>query len=129
MIHVSNNAKNCQTCDKALKGRIDKKFCNDYCRNTFNNYQKMEMNRVVMKVNNVLRKNRNILCALLGSATHMKKIKKERLLMMGFLFEYFTHAQNNKLGTTYYCYDVGYRPLEKEQYLVVKTQDKELVIR
>ena len=29
--------KNCLECGEAFNGRIDKKFCSDYCRNTYNN--------------------------------------------------------------------------------------------
>lgn len=30
----------CLNCDKTLKGRTDKKFCDDYCRNSYNNQLK-----------------------------------------------------------------------------------------
>jgi hypothetical protein len=30
---VITEAKKCLACGKQLKGRIDKKFCDDYCRN------------------------------------------------------------------------------------------------
>ena len=29
--------KKCLSCGKLLKGRVDKKFCDDYCRNNYNN--------------------------------------------------------------------------------------------
>jgi len=29
--------RKCLHCDHVLKGRTDKKFCDDYCRNTYNN--------------------------------------------------------------------------------------------
>ena len=34
------DSKVCLACGKPLKGRIDKKFCDDYCRNNYNNQQK-----------------------------------------------------------------------------------------
>ena len=29
--------RNCLECKDPVKGRIDKKFCSDYCRNAYNN--------------------------------------------------------------------------------------------
>ena len=55
--------KTCLACVKPLKGRIDKKFCDDYCRNNYNNLQKAKGNysSFVRNINNTLLKNRKIL--------------------------------------------------------------------
>ena len=29
--------KTCKTCEKPIKGRSDKKYCNDYCRSIHHN--------------------------------------------------------------------------------------------
>jgi hypothetical protein len=42
----------CLACDKPLKGRTDKKFCDDYCRNNYNNQLKAAKNNVVRNINN-----------------------------------------------------------------------------
>ena len=39
----------CGVCTRPLRGRSDKKFCNDYCRNTFNNRKKIKSNSAVTK--------------------------------------------------------------------------------
>uniref|UniRef100_UPI00374D4ADE DUF2116 family Zn-ribbon domain-containing protein n=2 Tax=Ferruginibacter sp. TaxID=1940288 RepID=UPI00374D4ADE len=57
--------KKCLTCGKTIKGRTDKKFCDDYCRNGYNNQLKAGDNNYVRNINNALRKNRRILESLL----------------------------------------------------------------
>ena len=62
------NARTCLACERALKGRSDKKFCNDYCRNNYNNVQKAKNNYspAIRNINNALLKNRKVLGAVLA---------------------------------------------------------------
>ena len=53
--------KNCLECGESFTGRIDKKFCSDYCRNTYNNNINKESKNLVRNTNNRLRKNYKIL--------------------------------------------------------------------
>src|ERR1041385_2473564 len=94
--------KTCLQCGKALRGRADKKFCDDYCRNNFNNQLKSHSNNYVRNINNALGKNRRILCELLSSKEETTKTTKEIMLHRGFLFRYITHTYTNKNGSTYY---------------------------
>ena len=113
--------KTCLQCGKPLRGRSDKKFCDDYCRNNHNNQLKAYANNYVRTINNMLGKNRRILEELLPDKEEMSKATKEKLLYHGFSFRYITHTYINKKGTTYYfCYDYGYLPLENNWYLIVK---------
>lgn len=114
----------CVTCKKILKGRTDKKFCDDYCRNNFNNQLKAESNNIQRNINNVLGKNRRILESIISEGEEIGKSKKEKLIEKGFLFKYFTHNFKNKKGDLYFfCYDYGYLPLENDWYLIVKKED------
>lgn len=114
----------CVTCDKPLKGRTDKKFCDDYCRNNFNNQLKAGTTNQVRNINNALGKNRRILESILNPGEETAKITKEKLLQKGFLFKYITHLYSNKKGNTYYfCYDLGYLPLDNDWFLVVKRKE------
>src|SRR5688572_4129184 len=98
--------KICLTCEKPLRGRADKKFCNDFCRNTFNNQLKGPGNNMVRNINNVLGKNRRILEALLPEGEETAKAHKEYLQQLGFQFKYLTHTYMTRTGKTYfYCYD------------------------
>jgi predicted nucleic acid-binding Zn ribbon protein len=44
----------CLTCNKPLKGRTDKKFCDDYCRNNYNNQLKSNTINLVRNINNAV---------------------------------------------------------------------------
>ncbi len=116
--------KNCLACNKPVKGRADKKFCDDYCRNAYNNQLKTSGDKLVININNALKKNRRILDALLPAQEEMAKTTKEKLLAKGFQFKYITHTYINKKGNTYFfCYDYGYLPLENDWFLVVKRKE------
>jgi hypothetical protein len=111
----------CQLCGKILRGRVDKKFCNDHCRNSFNNKLKSSSKCTVRNINNALSKNRRILEYILGAGDEPAKANKDRLIQLGFQFRYLTHLYTTRNGKVYYyCYDHGYLPLDKDWYLVVK---------
>lgn len=117
--------KLCLTCNKPLKGRTDKKFCDDYCRNNFNNQLKADTTNLVRNVNNALGKNRRILESFFSPDEEMAKTTKDKLLQKGFQFKYITNIYNNKKGNTYFfCYDLGYLPLENDWYLLVKRKEE-----
>jgi hypothetical protein len=112
--------KTCLSCGKALNGRSDKKFCNDYCRNAYNNQLKSGSSAIVRNINHALLKNRRILGAMLGEEK-MVKTPKEKLLQQGFNFKYCTHQFINQKGNVYlFCYEYGYLLLEHDWVLVVK---------
>ena len=115
----------CLNCNKALKGRTDKKFCDDYCRNTYNNQLKATSNNLVRNINNALGKNRRILESFFKKSDETTRASKEKLLMKGFQFKFITHTYTNKKGNVYYfCYDIGYLPLENDWYLLVKSNEE-----
>lgn len=119
--------KNCLACGAVLRGRIDKKFCNDYCRNNYNNLQKQKGSQspLVRNINATLLKNWKVLESLLPATEETAKASKDKLQRLGFHFKYFTHVYTTKTGKTYhYCYDYGYLPLENDWYLIVKKKEE-----
>ena len=111
----------CLTCETMLAGRIDKKFCNDYCRSMYNN-KEFNSNKgatIIRKVNSILRKNRRILEeSLQGEKT---TLPKQKLVDKGFNFNYFTSQNITRNNHTYkFCYEYGYLPLENDFILIVK---------
>ena len=120
-----NQSTNCLTCNKPLKGRTDKKFCDDYCRNTYNNQLKASSINLLRNINNALGKNRRILESLFKKEEDIAKAPKDKLLQKGFQFRYITHTYTNKKGNVYFfCYDIGYLPLENDWYLLVKRKEE-----
>ena len=114
----------CKKCSKPLRGRSDKKFCDDYCRAAFNNELKSAANNFVRNVNNALGKNRRILENMLHEGDMMAKTTRDKLLQAGFQFKYVTHTYKNQKGNIYYyCYEYGYLPLDNNFFLVVKREE------
>lgn len=109
----------CPECGEVIVGRVDKKFCSDACRNTFNNKANSDSSNYVRNINNQLRKNRRILEDLLQG--DKITLPKQKLVDKGFNFKYYTNQSTTKNGHTYvYCYEFGYLPLEHDLVLIVK---------
>ena len=115
--------KECPECGEPIKGRADKKFCSDLCRNAFNNKLNSDSTNYIRNVNNILRKNRRILEELIPEET--AKASKAKLIQKGFNFQYYTNTYTTKKATTYYfCYEFGYLPIENEYYFLVKRKEQ-----
>lgn len=124
MLEAATIKRQCLACGKVLHGRADKKFCNDYCRNAYNNNLKSANSALVRNINNALLKNRRILETTLG-AEELQKTTKGKLLEQGFQFKFLTHTYTNKKGDTYnFCYEYGYLPLGNDWFLVVKRSER-----
>jgi hypothetical protein len=112
----------CLECGQPIFGRIDKKFCDDQCRNTYNNRQNADSNNYVRNVHNTLRKNRRILEEL--NPNDKGKTTKSIMLNKGFDFTFHTSTYTTKAGATYYfCYEYGYLPIENDYMVLVKRKE------
>ena len=111
--------KKCPECGTTVIGRIDKKFCSDYCRNTFNNKINKESKNLIRNINNRLRKNHRLLCDL--NTSGKTKVTRRKLLDGNFDFNHYTSTYTTKAGSIYYyVYDQGYLPLENDYYLLIR---------
>ena len=117
--------RKCLFCGEPLIGRIDKKFCCDSCRNSYNYEKTHKQINVVRKINGILARNRNILEELnpkgKGFAT------RQQLKEKGFDFRYFTHLYKTKNGSVYFIiYDQAYLPKEgsEDAYLLVQFDER-----
>ncbi|OGS73987.1 MAG: hypothetical protein A3F91_14490 [Flavobacteria bacterium RIFCSPLOWO2_12_FULL_35_11] len=111
----------CLECDEPFSGRIDKKFCSDYCRNSYNNKVDKDSKNLIRNTNNWLRKNHRLLTEL--NETGKTKVTRRKLLDGNFDFNYFTSIYTTKTGNTYfYIYDQGYLALENDYYLLIKKE-------
>jgi len=111
--------KECLECGSEVFGRVDKKFCSDYCRNAYNNKKNRDTKNIIRNTNNLLRKNYRILEKL--NPNQKTKTTKDQLLRHGFNFNYFTNIYKTKAGKVYYfVYDQGYLSLGNNYYALVK---------
>ncbi|MDA9555777.1 hypothetical protein N9R54_06040 [Pelobium sp.] len=113
--------KLCLDCESPIKGRADKKFCDDQCRSNYNNKLKINLNSQIKSINAILLKNYKILEKL--NPDGKTKINTSKLIQQGFDFKYFTHTYTNQKGDIYkFCYDYGYLKIDDHHYLLVKTK-------
>ncbi len=109
----------CLECGDEFKGRIDKKYCSDYCRNTYNNKINKDSKNLIRNINNRLRKNYKVLSQL--NISGKTKVSRSKLISQNFDFNYFTQIYITKAKKTYYyIYDQGYLELDNEIYLLIK---------
>ena len=117
----------CLQCSKTLAGRLDKKFCDDYCRNTYNNQNKRADQQYIQEVNKIIRKNRRILKSLcpIGKAT----VRKDVLDSLGFDYRYHSEIFKHKKGTYYLCYDYAFMPVNEYNTFTNETVQKALIVQ
>jgi len=118
---------NCIYCKKPLVGRVDKIYCDSYCKSAhFNEKRKKEgAKSFFKKVDDQLKTNRKILKHL--NVEGYSTIKKEILHKKGFNPKYFTHYWKSQKGNVYlFCYDFGFLALKnnnRDKYLLVQWQE------
>lgn len=115
----------CPQCGKAIVGRSDKKFCDAYCRNSFNNQHITADEQYIKMTNTIIRKNRRILKTLCpeGKAT----VRREILETMGYDFRYFSGLYTSGKSKLRYflLYDYAFAPIydhEVAKSLIVQRQ-------
>ena len=114
--------RTCLECNEPLKGRADQKFCNDLCRNSYNNKKLSGSTNYMRKINRILKKNHAILEELNPEekTTTFKSVMEKR----GFNFNYYTNVYTTKTGRDYYfVYDQGYTELENNKFILVKKEE------
>lgn len=114
---MQDNRK-CLLCHKALIGRADKKFCDETCRNTYNNKITSQSRMGMRSAQSILTRNRKILHELLGNESK-KSVNLAMLLSKGYHLDYLTcikTAQNGRLSK--FCFEFGLRELDNEMILI-----------
>jgi F0F1-type ATP synthase delta subunit len=114
--------RKCLECGEPLKGRADQKFCNDLCRNAYNNKKLGKASNYMRKINRLLKKNHAILKELNPedkTTTYRSTLEKQ-----GFSFQYYTNTYITRNGRVYYfVYDQGYSELENNKFVLVRKED------
>jgi len=112
----------CLDCGEPIRGRSDKKFCDDQCRNSYNNKVNRIHELTILKTNKILRKNRSILSRL--SPAGKTIIPRKYLELSGFDFDHFTKLYRSKNGNTYYIvYDHGYMPISADKIIIASNEE------
>lgn len=109
--------RQCFYCGKAISGRIDKRFCDDNCRNNYHYRLNKDADVLVNKVNSILLHNRLVLKSLCCNVRTFVKI--QTLKNMGFDFNYITALHQTKRNDGYrVVYDYAYKIIEDEVVVI-----------
>jgi hypothetical protein len=112
----------CIECKLAFTGRSDKKFCSDYCRNSFNNRRNSISSNYIRRINYALNKNRRILASYYSKGKSI--IARNKLILEGYNFNLFTSCRKTASGKiTYFCYDFGFEAV-KSNFLIILSLQK-----
>jgi len=107
----------CKDCGAVLKGRTDKKFCNDHCRSNYNNIMYKNRDADLKNINAILRKNLAILKNFYEK--RITNLSLDMMLAAGFNFHFFTHELWGPQGEHYHCcYHFGYLKNSDLQFLI-----------
>ena len=118
-MEIKQGERGCRYCGKALRGRSDKRFCNDQCRSQHNNPMRSEDTRLMRVINTAIRRNRAILRHCLKKAV-TRTISREELSAAGFSFRYHTHTRKKGAATNLFCYEFGWRETGRDAYRIWK---------
>lgn len=118
MVKITAMKRRCLVCSEPLKGRSDKKFCSDACRNSYHNELNRDDINFIRNVHNILRKNRRILADLYYDGK--TKVHKDHLIVLGYNFQFHTNTYTAKNGDIcYFCYEQGYKKIDKDHYVLM----------
>ena len=116
---------NCLHCNSSFNGRLDKKFCSNDCKNSFNYNKRKKTKSEVKTIDNFLHRNREILEVLMGNYKKMM-IHKINLERAGFRFEYMTGIYHNKENKRFhYVYDYAWAEFTNQEVMLVKKSEKQ----
>lgn len=119
---TKETVKECLHCQLPFKaGRVDKKYCDGYCRTSYNNKIKKNAPKLVKVINLSLMQNRNVLEKIFLQKKGNCKVHENVLKELGYDHRYFTHYTYDNSGNQFKCcYDFGMKPLKNDYFWVFK---------
>ncbi len=118
----TNRTRTCRACSDVIRGRSDKRFCDDLCRNKYHNQTRKRpaLSDDARFIQRVLTRNHRSLCTLLRGRSKCL-VHRDALIRIGFVFGVHSHRQLDRSGVeSIYCLDYGYRFLDDNRVLVFK---------
>ncbi|MEX2484790.1 MAG: hypothetical protein WED10_09525 [Brumimicrobium sp.] len=112
--------KECNYCGSEFKGRANKKFCSNSCKNSFHNEEYRTTNSAIFKLDKKLHKNRAVLKDMY-QVYRSSPIPLSILQARGFELKYHTHNFNAPSGEKYtMVYDYGYKMSYDDQVQIAE---------
>jgi hypothetical protein len=117
----------CENCSKELFGRIDKRFCNDNCRNEFNRKKKQQEIQKehdnLPEILKIIKNNYNILKSYgpLEDPRSFIEVERSELVRKGFNFKFFTSTSKSHTEELKFCFERGWT--ESGYHLIIIRED------
>lgn len=111
----------CKICSKPLRGRSDKIFCSNDCKNHYHKNLRYASKKAAIEINGYLKRNYSILTELLDKNKTQVKVYRNVLEKKKFRFKYHTHYHinsNNKMF--HYIYDLAWMEFSDDEILIIK---------
>ena len=109
--------KNCLHCGNEItSGRIDKKFCDDKCKNLYRSDEKREEIQFFNKTEAILRENHRIIRMLFEEKKASIRCSVEKLSILGFKPQFCTGIKDGKA----ILYNVQFYKRSKDEFEFVK---------
>jgi hypothetical protein len=107
-------------CKIPIKGRSDKTFCSNECKNRYHTKLRSVTNTATHKTDLILHRNRSILLEILGKNLIQKKVHRYVLDRKKFNFSYITSIHTNKHGKrVYHVYDFSWMIFSDQEILII----------
>jgi len=86
----------------------------DLCRNNYNNQTQYSSYNLVRNINNS-----SAATGVIEELIHQaNKTTRDKMLVKGFDFEYFTRLYQPRTANYHFCYEYGYLPLDGDEILL-----------
>ncbi|QEC53613.1 uncharacterized protein with Zn-ribbon domain DUF2116 [Anseongella ginsenosidimutans] len=115
MENAAHTPKHCEHCGKTIKGRTDKRFCNDDCRNNFNRKKRkkraLEAPETIAEIIRIIKNNYQILLTnfdLEPDPNAASFMNSKQFQELGLNEKFYTSVliENGELWK--YCFDRGW---------------------
>jgi len=117
----------CCVCDKPLYGRSDKVFCDIHCKNKYHSDVRKHTKSAANVSTQLLFKNYQILCLLLGDNCSKFVISKKELQKRGFCFEAVSGVTVTKYGFKHEIYQFSWYYTSNNQIVVRQDLDQSII--
>ncbi len=119
-------SKTCLFCHSIVTGRSDKKYCDPYCKSSYQYQQtKNQKPKFYTQVEKQLKRNRKLL--KMHNKAGKAIVRSKTLLEMGFNPHFFTHYWKTQKGQVYlFVFEFGFLKKSEhniEKYVLIKWQD------
>ena len=121
LIAMSQQKKYCRLCKKIVRGRSDKKFCSNACKNEYHFRLRKSTQGVVTETDKILHRNRPILLECIGKNKKQIRISRTILDKKKFNHSYITgYYINSKEKVYHLIYDFAWMEFSDGSILIIR---------